>query len=539
MNYIKYFCTVIFCMFSILGYSQDLDMDGLEDQFEEILARKFAPEWRFNKIDPGDGSNQNHNHFYYPISIEGFYNKIIEIQGSPPRLTFYGTGESVPINSFDDLATIHIPGSTISASDPRYSWNFRNFRITDYPEKISGNPETFPTYFRCERISNSNDIEISYFLFYAMDYKGSYTIFDIEKGKHRADWEGISIRVSNVNSYDEEGIVNSTIEHIKMSGHGLSKYITPENQNLNLIERTHPQMYIAWGSHPIFPQPGEWHNYDVDEEFWGFEVGDIYDDMFHGNGIVIRSWSDSRKLMNVGNVENPMVKWLNFRGSWGPDGNAKNGSPGSPPSKSFWTSDISDAKWKTWEEVTKPTFEGNPYKELFEPDCEPRFPGWIMDDYDYGVLFKHANWDGLDLTVESNINSLVSPLNDEFSSVLVSGNAELILFEHENYQGNSIRLTNSISNLKDIGWNDIVSSIKIEYPSEYNELCYCYYRVNHVGNCNDYNNFPDFYTLESAIEFAEEGATICVLPGRYNEKLEISKKLIIKSPVGPAIIGQQ
>jgi hypothetical protein len=39
--------------------------------------------------------------------------------------------------------------------------------------------------------------------------------------------------------------------------------------------------------------------------------------------------------------------------------------------------------------------------------------------------------------------------------------ASLILFEHENFDGNSITLENDTPNLSDLGWNDQTSSVKI------------------------------------------------------------------------------
>lgn len=39
--------------------------------------------------------------------------------------------------------------------------------------------------------------------------------------------------------------------------------------------------------------------------------------------------------------------------------------------------------------------------------------------------------------------------------------ASLILFEHENFGGNSINLENDTPNLSALGWNDQISSVKI------------------------------------------------------------------------------
>ncbi len=475
MKYYPYLLILGYVLLFIPSYGQeDKDRDAIPDEVELLLARKFAPEWRFNKNNPRGGSPQNHNHSYFPISIEAFYGEIIANQGRPPKLTRISTGESVSLNSFDDLATILVPGTRISASHPSWGWNNVDIRITDYPEKITGDPASFPTYFRCEKIGD-DEVEISYFLFYAMDFKGSYTFFGIEPGKHRADWEGISMRISNVCSFDEKGLDETELLYIKMSGHGLKKYITPKDQNLQFAEQTHPRMFIAWGSHPVFPEPGEWHNYDIKP---GGDLFDIYDDMFHGDGVVVQSWNPERKLINVGNTKTPLVKWLNYRGSWGPDGNAENGSPGSPPNNSkFWNSSIEGNDWINW--ATAKNLQGpiSPYKTSFKADVAFQNTGWFTNNEPLVVLFQHANWDGCQVTLTTSIgaprlifdstpNFGSHSANNRVSSVLISGGVQLVLYRDENFGGPSIMIDDSIANLKDLEWNDSAGSARIIDPSK-------------------------------------------------------------------------
>lgn len=50
--------------------------------------------------------------------------------------------------------------------------------------------------------------------------------------------------------------------------------------------------------------------------------------------------------------------------------------------------------------------------------------------------------------------------NDILSSIKVEKGNKIILFEHSNYEGDSLIVTTSKSNLKNIGWNDRASSIK-------------------------------------------------------------------------------
>ena len=44
--------------------------------------------------------------------------------------------------------------------------------------------------------------------------------------------------------------------------------------------------------------------------------------------------------------------------------------------------------------------------------------------------------------------------NDILSSIIVEKGNKIILFEHSNYEGDSLIVTTSKSNLKNIGWND-------------------------------------------------------------------------------------
>ena len=51
--------------------------------------------------------------------------------------------------------------------------------------------------------------------------------------------------------------------------------------------------------------------------------------------------------------------------------------------------------------------------------------------------------------------------NDRTSSIKVKKGYEVILFEHNNYKGDSTIIKRGYSNFNEIGWNDNTSSIKL------------------------------------------------------------------------------
>lgn len=368
-----------------MAHTQDLDNDGINDQLEAALAKKFAPEWRFHQEVPNDGSNQNETELFYPCSVEYFYNQIVAQWGQPPQLTYDGL--SSPIQDINHLDDMIVPGTAMTASDE--SWEtypddgkcgYGKIRM-DYPEKIPGDPSGFPTYFRCNKNSDGK-IEIGYFLFFPFDYKGSYCIIyipfvgcevSIEKGKHRGDWEGINILLSGVDDLsDVQSVESAFLEDIKYSGHGVSRHIRPGDPSFRVTEGFHPKVYLSFGSHTPYPEPGEWHNFEV-ETWWpdwlGAGILDIYDDFFHGNGVVAKSWSPFRSLINVGETDGPLVGWLNYKGWWGPDDNGANSSPPGPVCKSVWTHSLNN--YYTWSEAQLPENYLIYWENGFEPDCTP------------------------------------------------------------------------------------------------------------------------------------------------------------------------
>jgi hypothetical protein len=54
-------------------------------------------------------------------------------------------------------------------------------------------------------------------------------------------------------------------------------------------------------------------------------------------------------------------------------------------------------------------------------------------------------------------------MNDEISSMRIFGSAEVTLFKDVRFQGRSSRFAADIRNLKEVGWDDLISSIRVQY----------------------------------------------------------------------------
>jgi hypothetical protein len=363
--------------------AQDLDQDEINDRLEEALARRFAPEWRFHKTVPGDGSNQNHDEGFFPSSIEWFHNYILQETGQYPDLEHMPTGQKAPITDMSQLSTMEVPGTGRTADDPAWgSCSTKEIRMTNYPEKIPGDPTGFPTYYRCYKLPDGR-VYIGYLLFYPYDYKGSY-LWGLEFGQHRGDWEGINVLVSGVADLDDPASAeNAVLERVKFSAHTTGYYILPNSPRFRSVNGTHPKVYIAWGAHACYPEPGEWHNYKVD---FPLDIANVYDDFFHGNGLVVQSWQTGRELINLGEEELPAVGWLNYRGLWGPDDNGQNSSPSGPLCKRVWTASLNGIL--PWEAALLPENYSAFWKDAFTLDCSPEVgflyipdPGYDCDAY--------------------------------------------------------------------------------------------------------------------------------------------------------------
>ena len=65
----------------------------------------------------------------------------------------------------------------------------------------------------------------------------------------------------------------------------------------------------------------------------------------------------------------------------------------------------------------------------------------------------------------ANINAVPDDMNDEISSMRVFGGVDVTLFKDVRFQGRSSRFETDIRNLKQVGWDDLISSIRVQYSS--------------------------------------------------------------------------
>ncbi|HDR5353620.1 TPA: Iota toxin protein Ib [Bacillus thuringiensis] len=130
----------------------------------------------------------------------------------------------------------------------------------------------------------------------------------------------------------------------------------------------------------------------------------------------------------------------------------------------MWGGGANTAMWADWlplnlkdEYVVVATVNGMEYivfKEIGE-----RIPG----DKGEGIyLYADANYLGKSIKLQNNVTNLKDiGMNDMVSSMRIIGSYEVILYEHANYSGKSVTVRNDISEFRNINMHDNVSSIKI------------------------------------------------------------------------------
>jgi hypothetical protein len=58
-------------------------------------------------------------------------------------------------------------------------------------------------------------------------------------------------------------------------------------------------------------------------------------------------------------------------------------------------------------------------------------------------------------------------MNDKITSIRIFGRAEVIVFKDIRFDGGSSRFDIDVSNLKNEGWNDRISSMRVQFPGGY------------------------------------------------------------------------
>jgi len=380
----KYCLLLALGMLPLLAFTQDLDNDDIPDNIEQAIIKQFAPEWRFH-ADSGSGSNQNNNEEHYPAAIEYLNEFDLKL-----RYQVNGVVHKSPINDIRQVHLMNRPGTSTPVTQGSFGDDV--LRIEGYPEYLFGQPFSFPTYVHCY-ITPEGNISIGYLLFYPMDYKGEYCIggylfgncigVPVRRGKHRADWEGINIVVSGIDVNNINSVVEGQIEYVKFSGHGTKKIIKGDSPRFRTVHGTHPKIYITWGAHTPYPEPGNFTNYRVDI---GLGINaNWYDDYFQGGGVVVQSWN--RPLLNMGEVSGagqpmPGMEWINYRGIWGPDTQSSAAkSPPGPPGKSTWGHHANN--YVTWEQAIQEEYSSEFWAGGFDGDCRSFLAAMYLPDPNY------------------------------------------------------------------------------------------------------------------------------------------------------------
>lgn len=517
----------------------DADGDGINDALEQGLAERFAPQWRFNKWQSGDGSSQNNNEKNFPSSVEGWFAQA-EGLGNGVVLKKYSTYFSFPvgeetdaIGDIDELDQMEFDDNMLVSDSaiPHTGYIYPNgvkvvMKMDGFPEDMMGNPDAFPTYFHCYvDPSNANRLKMSFLLFLPYDEKAT----PLDKGDHRGDWKGVSLVFSGIDDpCDPNAFSDAVLESVWYGGHGQKRYIEPDNVNY-YHTGDHPCVYVSRGAHVCFPRPGEWHNYDVGGT-WGWAgiswlIGtDSYDDMFRGDGLVVQSGIPGYPLVNLGESgrdnlggDVPLVGWLDFAGQWGPDGDpdGDSSSPPGPPGKGEWLGSLSNAF--EWDYLVD---HGDTYLSDFQPVNTSISGGWHVDSSSpVLILWDERDYSGEpwlvtgpaeypDITTLVDVGSVSEFFSDSFS-VLFAGKLRLRLYTGYNFTGSSITITKS----KRVVNGDYLS-MKIEMLN--GDLSCDVVVDDGASGLEDGTFAAPYNTLTEGVNAANNGATICILPGQYH-----------------------
>ncbi len=200
----------------LLG-AQDADEDDINDDLEQALALKYAPEWRFSKqtIYPNDdinlnSSNQNEDFDdTYPCAVDYLVYGNQAAGDGLPQLRFHSPDNGYPAYVYTDFTDIN----QISLTPVVNSGSLSGLEGDDlqciqstieiclsYEDNLKGEPFSFPTYFNCHKTANQEYVAIMYFLFSAFDDKHE-TGSGFFGANHRGDWEYFIVFV-NSNSVD-------------------------------------------------------------------------------------------------------------------------------------------------------------------------------------------------------------------------------------------------------------------------------------------------------------------------------------------------
>jgi hypothetical protein len=99
-------------------------------------------------------------------------------------------------------------------------------------------------------------------------------------------------------------------------------------------------------------------------------------------------------------------------------------------------------------------------------------------------FFKDAGFRGEYFCIRAGdgVERLPDDMNDAITSVRVFGRAEVVVYRDIRFNGGSLRLDHSASNLRDENWNDRISSMRVQLAGQRNDR---------FGDLNDDNRGRD------------------------------------------------
>ena len=82
-------------------------------------------------------------------------------------------------------------------------------------------------------------------------------------------------------------------------------------------------------------------------------------------------------------------------------------------------------------------------------------------------FFQDSNFRGDYFCVRAgaDVGRVPNDLNDGISSIKVFGRAEVVVFKDQRFNGGSARFASDIRNLKSEGWNDRITSLRVQIAS--------------------------------------------------------------------------
>lgn len=313
---------------SLSVWGVDNDGDGIDDGTESDLADTYAPLlYMPNLITRGEAGNGVGGDWAWPGNVEWYL--------ANTQMRFHH--DNCPDHQILNLGTITTSNITTQSHQRATSWLGCSHSGTTYGSNGSGgyssenhfflqavyddvthpgvrDPSGWKVYTHVYR-NNIGGISIQYWFFYP------YNDF-IAGFNHEADWEHITVQL---NSSQQPSTLTYAAHHDPR---------TWQAYQVSWYNGTHPQVWVADGSHASYASEGEcdgaypegtsescWTN--LDQRWFTWSGGQGYDRGLQGGGLV-----NAGEMPQTGTSKRPMPgqDWLRYSGRWGENGTMDNTS---------------------------------------------------------------------------------------------------------------------------------------------------------------------------------------------------------------------